>query len=127
MDSITNRDSTASDVLEPFGMRINRNTSNLDLKYMIENLTVRNNTSPYLTVSGGEKIVVNETNQTYLYVVEVHNDISGKTGKIAVFVDSFIFSNTLMGGTFTEPDDHQLMRYNIEFYIFEEVLLQGSS
>ena len=94
---------------------------------MIENLTVGNNTSPYLTVSGGEKLVINETNQTYLYVVEVHNDLSGKTGKIAVFLDSFIFSNTLMGGTFTEPDDRQMMRYNIEFYIFEEVLLQGAS
>lgn len=127
MDSITNMDSTANDVLEPFGMHINRNTSNLDLKYMIENLTVGNNTSPYLTVSGGEKLVINETNQTYLYVVEMHNDLSGKTGKIAVFVDSFIFSNTLMGGTFTEPDDRQMMRYNIEFNIFEEVLLQDAS
>ncbi len=48
---------------------------------------------------------------------------SGKTGKIVVFVDSFVFSNVLMGGTFTEPDDRQMMRYNIEFYIFEEVLL----
>jgi len=124
MDSITNEDSTANNLLEPFGMSINRNTSNPDFKNIIENLTVGNITSPYLTVTGGEKLVINEINQTHLYIVEVYNDISGKTGKIAVFVDSFVFSNTLMGGTFTEPDDRQMMRYNIEYYIFEEALLK---
>ena len=123
MDSITNVDSTANEVLEPFGMSIHRNVSHPDLQYMIENLTAGNNTSPYLTVSGGEKIVVNETNETYLHVVEVSTGASGKTGKVVVFVDSFVFSNVLIGGTFTEPDDRQMMRYNIEFYIFEEVLL----
>jgi len=125
MDSITNIDSTANNLLEPFGMHIHHNTSHPKLKNMIENLTVGNNTSPYLTVSGGEKLIINETSQTYLNVVEIHNYSSGNTGKIAVFTDSYVLSNMQMGGTFTEPDDRQMMRYNIEFYIFEEVILQG--
>ncbi len=130
MDSILNSDSTANELIGNFGMWINYNTLDRSLYRSFNdttnNSTVGNITSPYLTITGGEKILFSENNETHASVVEFYNEATGKTGKIVVLVDSYSFSNSIMGGTFTEPDKSQLQIYNTEFYIFEEILLSDT-
>ena len=130
MDSILNSDSTANELIGNFGIWINYNTLDRSLYRSFNdttnNSTVGNITSPYLTITGGEKILFSENNETHASVVEFYNEATGKTGKIVVLVDSYSFSNSIMGGTFTEPDKSQLQIYNTEFYIFEEILLSDT-
>ena len=130
MDSILNSDSTANELIGNFGIWINYNTLDRSLYRSFNdttnNSTVGNITSPYLTITGGEKILFSENNETHASVFEFYNEATGKTGKIVVLVDSYSFSNSIMGGTFTEPDKNQLQIYNTEFYIFEEILLSDT-
>ncbi|MCK4416221.1 MAG: hypothetical protein KAU84_03625, partial [Thermoplasmatales archaeon] len=130
MDSILNSDSTVNELIGNFGIWINYNTLDRSLYRSFNdttnNSTVGNITSPYLTITGGEKILFSENNETHASVVEFYNEATGKTGKIVVLVDSYSFINSIMGGTFTEPDKNQLQIYNIEFYIFEEILLSDT-
>jgi hypothetical protein len=130
MDSILNSDSTANELIGNFGVWINYNILDRSLFNSFNdtpnNSTVGNVTSPYLSITGGEKILFDENNETQVSVVEFYNESTGKTGKIVVLVDSYSFSNSIMGGTFTEPDKHQLNIYNTEFYIFEKILLNDT-
>jgi len=130
MDSITNIDSTANDLIGNFGIWINYNTIDRSLYRSFNdttnNSTIGNITSPYLTITGGEKILFIENNETHASVAEFYNETTGKTGKIVVLVDSYSFSDFIMGGPFIEPDEGQLQIYNTEFYIFEEVLLNDT-
>ena len=130
MDSILNSDSTANELIGNFGIWINYNTLDRSLYRSFNdttnNSTVGNITSPYLTITGGEKILFSKNNETHASVVEFYNEATGKIGKIVVLVDSYSFSNSIMGGTFTEPDKNQLQIYNTEFYIFEEILLSDT-
>jgi len=129
MDSITNSESTANDLIGNFGMWINYETLAQRLNRTINdsnNATIGNITSPYLTITGGEKILVNEQNQTYANVVKIDNETTGKTGKLVVLVDSYSFSDVIMGGPFVEPDENQLEIYNTEYFIFEEILLKDT-
>jgi hypothetical protein len=127
MDSITNRESTTNDLIGNFGMWINYNTLDHRLNRSFNdtnNATVGNITSPYLSITGGEKILVNEQNETHASVVEIDNETTGKTGKLVVLVDSYSFSDAIMGGPFVEPDENQIEIYKTEYFIFEEVLLK---
>jgi len=130
MDSITNSHSTANELIGNFGIWINYNTFDRSLYRSFNdttnNSTVGNITSPYLTITGGEKILFIENNETHASVAEFYNETTGKTGKIVVLVDSYSFSDFIMGGPFIEPDEGQLQIYNTEFYIFEEVLLNDT-
>ncbi len=127
MDSVTNSRSTANELIGNFGMWINHNTLDQRLYQTFNdtknNLTIGNLTSPYLSITGGEKILQNEENETYASVVEFYNESTGKMGKIVVLVDSYSFSDIVMGGTFNEPDEYQKQIYNTEYYIFEKFLL----
>ncbi len=127
MDSISNSDSTANELIGNFGLWINYNTLNQNLYAGFSNSTnntaVGNITSPYLSITGGESILISKDNETYASVVEFHNESTGEIGKLMVLIDSYSFSDPVMGGTFTEPDDQQLQIYNTEFYIFEQILL----
>ena len=130
MDSVTNGRSTANELIGNFGMWINHNAFDRKLYHTYNdtknNLSVGNLTSPYLSITGGEKILLNEENETYASVVEFYNESSGKIGKVVVLVDSYSFSDTIMGGTFNEPDEYQRQIYNTEFYIFEKELLNNT-
>jgi hypothetical protein len=69
---------------------------------------------------------INEKNETQISIVELHNKITGKNGTIVVVVDSYTFSDASMGGTFSEPNDNQILIYKTEYFIFEELLsIQG--
>lgn len=126
MDSITNGYSTANELIGNFGMWINYNTLDQSLYIKsndtINNTIVGNISSPYLTITGGKKTLFIETNETQGSVVEFINETTGKIGQVVVLVDSYTFSDSIMGGTFIEPDERQMKIYNTEFFIFEEIL-----
>jgi hypothetical protein len=120
MDSALNMDSTANELLRNFNITLSYEKSDYSL-YKLDNtsnLTIGNISMPYLTINGGEDIFVTENNITSIAVVEIGE------GKIVVVVDSYTFSNDVMGGTFTEPDESLRQIYNTEYYIFEELLLK---
>ena len=85
---------------------------------LTNNQSIGNITSPYLIINGGDNLFLNEKNETSIAVVEI-----GK-GKVVVLVDSYTFSNEILGGTFTEPDESLRSIYNTEYYVFKEFLLK---
>jgi len=126
MDSITNSMSTSNELISNFGMWINKKSGNLQLFENISEIGENNSKgiilSPYLSISGGEKTIVDERNETQISFMNFYNELTGKNGTIAVVVDSYTFRDQNMGGVFTEPNDEQLKIYDTEFLIFEELL-----
>lgn len=127
MDSITNTDSTANELTENFGIWITINTNDRILYENRDengsNSSIGNITTPYLSLSGGKRILMDENNETYVSMVEFSNKTTGNAGKLVVVVDSYGFSDTVMGGTFTEPTERQRQIYETEFFLFDKVLL----
>lgn len=120
-DSALNADSTANELLKNFNITLSYETSDYNLHRLndtISNSTIGNISMPYLAINGGEDVFVTRNNRTSMAIVEM-----GK-GKIVVVVDSYTFSDSVMGGTFTEPDESLRQVYNTEYYIFEELLLK---
>ena len=78
--------------------------------------------SPYLSISGGEKIIISERNETQIGVMNYYNDITGINGTIVVVVDSYTFRDENMGGVFNEPNEEQIELYKTEFLILEDIL-----
>ena len=128
MDSIFNSESSANDLLGNFGLWINYNTIDHHLSPITnaskENRSIGNSTTPYLSITGGENLLVTQLNETSASLVEFVNETTGKTGKIVVFIDSYTFSDAVMGGPLTEPDERQQQIYSTEYYLFEEILLK---
>lgn len=122
IDSIFNSDSTANDFLPKFGFKLIRkyNIKNTNITTFSDNINVSkkigNYTEPYLSIFGGKSIVSNENNQSTISMFEIGE------GKIVVMVDSYTFSDAVMGGVFTVPDSFRQDIYNTEFYIFEDIL-----
>jgi hypothetical protein len=130
MDSVQNSKSTTNELIGNFGIWINENIQNqrlfLNNTDIFENRTIGNISYPYLSIIGGETMFINEKNETQISIVELHNKITGKNGTIVVVVDSYTFSDASMGGTFSEPNDNQILIYKTEYFIFEELLsIQG--
>lgn len=127
MDSVRNTESTANDLLGNFGLWIQINTNYKRLYFndnsTIGNISMGNITAPFLSITGGEQVLIGENNESFVNVVDFKNISSGKNGRLVVLIDSFSFSDSIMGGTFSEPDEKQLNIYNTEFYIFEKLLL----
>jgi hypothetical protein len=126
MDSITNSLSTSNELISNFGMWINKKSDNLQLFDNISEIDENNSKgiimSPYLSISGGEKTIFDERNETQIGVMNFYNEQTGKNGTIVVVVDSYTFRDQNMGGVFIEPNDEQLKIYDTEFLIFEEFL-----
>ena len=126
MDSITNSMSTTNELISNFGIWINKKSENLHLFGNIsdidENKSRGNILSPYLSITGGENIYVDERNETQISVMNFYNELTGKNGTVVVVVDSYTFREENMGGVFSEPNDEQLEIYKTEFFIFEELL-----
>ena len=119
MDSIFNKDSTANELLQNFGLFLNVESSDYSLyeslNDSLSNLTIGGTTKPYLSIYGGDNVFIDGNNDTSVAVVELGE------GKIVVVVDSYSFSDSVMGGTFTEPGESLRKIYDTEFYIFEEL------
>jgi hypothetical protein len=126
MDSITNTDSTANELIGNFGVWISVNTNEYPLSENDEgnrsNSSIGNITSPYVALTGGTQVLVDPRNETHVSVVDIVNKTTGAMGKLVVVVDSYTFSDTVMGGTFTEPTERQRQIYETEFFLLTQVL-----
>ncbi|RLF28912.1 MAG: hypothetical protein DRN08_00745 [Thermoplasmata archaeon] len=141
MDSILNKDSTANNLLQNFGLWIKTQSSDHNVTYKtdiisenttteektspnniipLNNATIGNITIPHLSILGGDQTYKTENNETVVATKKL-----GK-GKIVVMVDSYTFTDYVMGNVFTEPTSYQRKIYNTEFYIFEKLLLKNS-
>jgi len=126
MDSIMNSQSTANDLLGNFGMWLLPMTTDQPL-YPEKNedgnqTSVGNITVPSLIVTGGKPILHNQENETYASMIEFINETTGVVGRLVVIVDSYTFSDVIMGGPFTDPTERQREIYDTQFFLFEEVL-----
>jgi len=126
MDSITNIKSTANELIGNFGIWVTTNTD-FQLVYHSKgendsNSSIGNITSPYLALSGGKRVLIAGNNETYASMVEFSNETTGSLGKLVVVVDSYTFSDAVMGGTFTEPTEQQRQIYETEFFLFNSIL-----
>jgi hypothetical protein len=126
LDSITNTDSTANELIGNFGIWITINTHDEALYEdgagNHTNSSIGTITTPYLTLSGGKQILLTSQNETQACMAEVTNKTTGDIGKLVVVVDSYAFSDTVMGGTFTEPTEQQRRVYETEFFLFDTLL-----
>jgi len=126
MDSITNIKSTANELVGNFGIWVTTNTDD-HLVYHSKgengsNSSIGNITSPYIALSGGKRVLIDGNNQTYASMVEFSNETTGSLGKLVVVVDSYTFSDAVMGGTFAEPTERQRQIYKTEFFLFNSIL-----
>lgn len=126
MDSIMNLQSTANELLGNFGMWIGTDS---DHQQVFFNRTLNESGSeigaiiaPYLTVAGGTPILLNAGNETYASMTEFRNETTGSLGTLVVVVDSYMFSDAVMGGTFTEPSEQQRRIYSTEFFLLDYIL-----
>ena len=124
MDSITNPGSTVNELLKNFGVQLNYETTVYPL-YNSSNESVHNDSNytsvgsivtPYLSITGETDQIFTKDNKTFIAVVNI-----GK-GKLVVVVDSYTFTDSVLGGTFTEPDSELRKIYDLQYYIFEELL-----
>ena len=123
MDSVLNVNSTANELLQYFGMWITTESKFVSARLESNatgSATVNLSTSmPYLNIIGGNVTILDENNNTILSVSSVGD------GTVAVFVDSYTFSDMVMGGVFTVPNSDQEKIYNMEYFIFENILFRG--
>lgn len=145
MDSITNSGSTSNQLLKNFDISIRHNYSASSVYHSYSyteemeknivnifnnqttksvnmsndyNISDRYIIAPHLSVEGGEEVFSKENNNNSVIAIK-----SIGLGKIVVMVDSYTFSNSVMGGSFTEPDENLRKIYNMEYYLFEKILL----
>ena len=122
MDSIINQDSTSNQLL---GF-LYGDTFKLQVMKDMHTLEVGNSTGeqghliagPYLAIvgSGFTYSVLNDDNHTAVAVKDYGE------GRVIVVVDSYSFSNAMMGGSFTVPDKTQRAIYETEYYILENLV-----
>jgi hypothetical protein len=126
MDSIANAKSTANELIGNFGIWITTNTTNHRIygneTTLAENTSIESILVPYLSLAGGQPMLITGNNETFASMIEFSNTTTGKTGKLVVVVDSYSFSDASMGGTFTEPTNQQRQIYRTEFSLFNEIL-----
>lgn len=124
LDSVLNSDSTSNELIQNFGIWINYDQDNHPLYNnknqtdKIINNSIGNITLPKLKITGGEDTYITSKNKTQIAVTNV-----GK-GTVVVVTDSYTFSDEILGGTFTEPDKELRSIYDLEYYIFEEILFK---
>jgi hypothetical protein len=126
MDSIMNTESSANELLGSFGMWLVIHTNDHPL-YFDRNedgnqTLIGNSTTPYLSLLGGRQILHDNENKTYASMIEVTNKTTGDVGTLVVIVDSYTFSDAIMGNPFTEPTERQRRIYDTEFFLITEVL-----
>jgi hypothetical protein len=126
MESVTNPRSTANEFIGSYGIWITTTTDTQQI-YEAKNSIGGNSSTgvlatPSLSLTGGTRLLLSAQNTTKASIVEFLNQTTGECGKLVVLVDSYSFSDTVMGGTFTEPTDQQKQFYDIEFFLFSNVL-----
>lgn len=114
LDSVRNIDSTSNDILRYFGIR-------LGIIYDVKQLNISANNSTAMVIP---KIAVYGENISYFTndtdVCVAYKDYGA--GRVIVVVDSYSFSNVVMGSSFVIPNEHQRAIYETEFYILENLV-----
>ncbi|HEC91561.1 MAG TPA: hypothetical protein ENI51_00970 [Candidatus Atribacteria bacterium] len=105
--------SAINQIINLFGARLNINNETHEV--CIENLSSSN---PYTNITT-ENISINQQSQLFIIVIENGN------GKIIIAVDSTIFSDYTMGTVFSEPNTFQKKLYEIEYYLFNNVVFKS--
>jgi hypothetical protein len=127
LDGIDNVASTANEVLYQFNMELTiddhlqqviiaEDTSRQSNFFVFDNRSVGLAPQPFLSVQGGQVLLTGEYGQP-IFSIQQWGD-----GVLAVIVDSSMFSNRIMGGVFTIPNMMQRGVYDLEYYIFENLL-----
>ncbi len=126
MDSITNKKSTANELIGAFGIWITTTTETQQLfennTNLSKNFSKGSLSTPILSLTGGTQLLVNAKNSTKVSVVDFVNSTTGALGRLVVLIDSYSFCDTVMGGTFTEPTEEQKGIYDTEFFLFNTSL-----
>ncbi len=125
MDSIMNPQSTANELLGTYGMWIGIDSDHQSVfhnrSFNERGSEIGTISTPYLTVAGGTPVLLNDENDTYASMTEVINQTTGARGMLVVVVDSYMFSDAVMGGTFTEPSEQQRRIYSTEFFLLDYI------
>lgn len=112
MDTVRNSNSKSNSILGGYNIGIN-------IAYNINYINITNNrtaiTEPRLIVYGSGIVPYNSSDVHIAY-----KDVG--SGRIIVVVDSYSFSNAVMGGSFVEPTEAQRAIYETEYYILEKML-----
>ncbi len=125
LDSVYNFDTKSNSILNNFGISITSNNEFMDsdiatnqnmLYESLNNHTIGSNINPYLSISGGTSILIDDTGNSVFSIIQY-----GK-GLVSVFVDSITFSQEVMGGVFAIPDSNMRQIYDTEYYILESLM-----
>lgn len=126
MDSITNKKSTANELIGTYGIWISTTTETQQLfengSSLDKNFSKGALSGPSLSLTGGKPLLVTAKNLTKVSTVEFLNKTTGALGRLVVLIDSYSFCDTVMGGTFTEPTKEQKEIYTTEYLLFNTVL-----
>ncbi|MCP4630669.1 MAG: hypothetical protein GY850_45220 [bacterium] len=112
MDNAYNRKSTANEIIQDFGMKLEMKPLNGVLFYDLKGRRI-SATEQAKKIEGGRPVLLTEKNDALLSYVK-----QGK-GIIAVFADSMLFSDRMMGTTGIVPSSEQLKIYELEFWILK--------
>ena len=126
MDSINNLNSTSNDLLTSYDIEIipsdENEIANIS-RAPLEGLFESEDTLPYwivkqprLIVNGAEDIFIDEKDLSVLSTKNVGN------GVLAIFVDSYLFSDAKMSGVFVTPDALKRKIYDLEYYLLDNLL-----
>jgi len=119
-DSIQNEGSTANEVLGGFGLWLYFDAVPTEIYTNIsDNATLIGNiTRPVLQISGGESLGSGIDNVTVIRGVEIMNESTDAIGRVVAVVDSYSFSNKVVGGPLIDPDEGQKSVYETIFYLY---------
>lgn len=115
MDNALNADSTANEVSQLFGMRLEAGKSCQGIFHDTQNREIPA-TETALNIIGGKPLWITENNCNIFSVV------SKGEGFFAVMSDSRLFSNITMGSTGSPPTPEQLKVYELEFWMLRKML-----
>jgi hypothetical protein len=115
IDSAHNKNSSVRDLAGAFGIEVYlQEPDSSSITDAIGNEIVPALYAGYL--EGGVPVLYTERGRPVLCEKQVGN------GTVVVFVDSYMFSDEIMGGTGVTPDETQRKIYDLEFWILEELL-----
>jgi len=115
LDSVTNKDSTANELLEMFDMRLDFTPVGSVAAYYASNKEITT-TGEAASVLGGRSLLSTEKGQSILSISR-----RGQ-GVVAVMADSHLFSNAQLGGVSSIPDEYQMQISELEFWILQGLM-----
>jgi hypothetical protein len=123
-DSIQNDGSTANELLGSFGLwlYLDETVSRVFSNGSDNSSFIGNISQPLLRISGGEPLGEDVDDRSFIRGVEVVNESTGDVGRVVVVVDSYSFSNKVLGGPLSDPDAEQRVLFETIFYLYDYVV-----